>query len=513
MHFRHALPLSLLTLSIAACGGSSGTGESVLSFPGTGNNPVTNDPNADTTTDAAETGTDITTDTVTDTTTDTTNTLTETTTDTDTGTDSTDTDTTTGSTADDDDCSIAAQKRTVDFNMRDYYLFYDQVPVLDLDAYDSPEDLIVDLRVDPDRFTHIRDADTQAQQFDEGVAFAFGFSSDTDADGQRRISQVLVGSPMDLAGAQRGDILVAANDVPWEELTNESFLEIFGPRDDGTTVVNLTLRDGDAADRVISVSRAEFPLLAVQTSTILEHSDTGVRVGYVFFESFIEPAAAELDQVLQSFVDRGIDELVLDLRYNGGGRTSIAYKLASQIAGEAFVGQTLDQLQFNDKYADDNIVVPFLQQQVNLNLPRVIILASEFTASSSEIVINGLKPHIEVTVIGERTVGKPFQSSRRNFCGKSMNAIEIISVNAAGESVIDGVEADCHAADEFRTAFGDPGESLLSGALAFVHDGTCATAPVQTASRASKQDQLPQVDAFMRAPLGLSDYAAPSFKP
>jgi len=291
-----------------------------------------------------------------------------------------------------EDCSVAALNQWVDDNMRDYYLYYDQVPVLDLNAYDSPEELIVDLRVDPpDEFSNVRDADRQAQQFDEGVQFGFGFRSSSDSDGQPRLALVLRDSPMDLAGAERGDILVSANGIPWTDLTDEQFEDIFRDADE-TVAVEFVLRGGDGTDRTINVAPAEFPLFAVQFFTVQEVD--GVRIGYIFFLSFIEPARGELDEVMQDLASQDIDELVLDMRYNGGGRTSIAYKLASQIAGNNFAGQPLYQLLFNDKYADLNTEVPFFSELFTLDLPRVVVLAQRFTASSSEIVINGLRPHM-----------------------------------------------------------------------------------------------------------------------
>jgi len=167
--------------------------------------------------------------------------------------------------------------------------------------------------------------------------------------------------------------------------------------------------------------------------------------------------------------DAGITELVLDLRYNGGGLISVANRLASQIAGPSVAGETLVSYEFNDEYTDVNFDFDAVNASPSLDLDRVLVLTTGQTASSSELVING-----------ERTLGKPFISASRPFCGVSLNAMEAQGVNSNGVTVAGGIEADCFAADDVTRDYGSRSgslEGMLASSLDFLLNGTCDASP------------------------------------
>jgi len=407
-------------------------------------------------------------------------------------------------------CDTAGLNEWVDRGMRDFYLFYDEVPQLRLDEFDSPEALIQALRIDPpDRFSNVQDAEEQSAFFEEGTTFGFGFGFREDDAGQTRFSVIVAGSPMQEAGLQRGDILLAVNGIPIAEVDNDTFAQVFGIPPEPKTVV-FTVQNEAGAQEEFTVSNAEYRIQTVPFSRTFLID--GATYGYLPMSSFTETSRAELDFQIAALREQQISELVLDLRYNGGGRTSIAAKLASQIGGDAVQGQVFEFRRFNDRYSANDSRVDFPREDVELGLPRIVVLVSPNTASSSELVINGLAPHIDVTVIGNgTTAAKPFQTRGRDFCDKRMNALEVISTNSAGEDVRNGIPVDCFAEDDITRDFGDPDEGMLAAGLAFLSSGTCAAAPIEaTAAFATKARGGSNGNATMSdwpmKPMGLMDH-------
>lgn len=136
--------------------------------------------------------------------------------------------------------------------------------------------------------------------------------------------------------------------------------------------------------------------------------------------------------------DAGIDDLIVDFRYNPGDRTRVAEQFASQIVGSAFDGESFLSRVWNNKYTQFNQTSALEVTTPTLALPRVIVLMTESSASASKAMVNGLGPYINVVVIGGATTGKIFTSNARGYCGKSINAMRSIRTNSVGVSV-DGV--------------------------------------------------------------------------
>lgn len=382
------------------------------------------------------------------------------------------------------DCSVASQNRWVDREMRDYYLFYDRVPTLNLDDYSSPEALIRDLRVnDLDPFSGIRDAAQAVELIEEGGFFGMGFRWRRDANDDIRVLRVHEDSPMGRAGVRRSDIIESVNGVAWDDLDTETYNNFVGTRDNPlpTTWV---FRDSDTNEaRSVELTAAVYTVNTVLHSQIITHPQYDGGIGYLVFEQFLSPSEAELDRVLSDFQQRGINDLILDLRYNGGGLTRIARKLMSQIAGPGTDDQLLIEYQHNDKYTALNYERRFEPQSIQLDLKRLVVLTTGSTASASEIVINSLRPYIDVVIVGDTTAGKPYISIGREFCGKRINAMTAQGVNASGDNVFNGLSADCLGTDDLTRDFGvetgGPIEGMVKSGADYLVFGTCNT-PVLT---------------------------------
>lgn len=377
-------------------------------------------------------------------------------------------------------CALDEQLAWVDAGMRDYYLFYDQVPSPRLSDFDSEDQLIKALRVPPDSFSYVGDAATTAAYFEQGEDFGYGWRLDRLEDGALVVTLVEPRSPLASAGVQRGDIIRTIEGVDERTISsNARYDELLGTGDDVRTIV-LGVEDADGVRRDVSVTRGVYPVDAVLDVDVRQVA--GTSVGYLSFLTFTETSRAELDDAFAQLAAANVDELILDLRFNGGGRIDVANELASRVVGAAASQADFVRYRVNDKearlYAPGALEERFKSLSNALDLPRVYVLSSARTCSASEMVINGLSPLLDVVTIGDTTCGKPFGFTGNERCGKVMYAVEYEFVNDAGVGgYVDGLAPTCAVADDTRFALGNAQEPLLSAALQHIETATCPAPP------------------------------------
>ena len=271
-----------------------------------------------------------------------------------------------------------------------------------------------------------------------------------------------------------------------------------------------TVRDlGSDTTRTVTMESAEITADPVQHARVIE-TDQG-NVGYFLFLDHIATAERRLKESIEELAEEDIVDLVLDLRYNGGGYLVIANQLAYMVAGSAAAqGRTFSELKFNDKHTAFNpitgeILSPTLFQTTTvglsvssgqplptLDLDRVFVLTSPSTCSASEGVINGLRGiDIEVILIGGTTCGKPHGFYPADNCGTTYFTVQFESVNDKGfgdyaggftpqnAASPDGVALPgCSVPDDFDHGFGDVREARLGAALAYRTDNACPEATI-----------------------------------
>ncbi|MFN7571077.1 MAG: S41 family peptidase [Betaproteobacteria bacterium] len=330
-----------------------------------------------------------------------------------------------------------------------------------------------------------------AGEFDnaqQGVAVGHGIEWGIDNLGQIRVLYVEAGSPGAAAGVQRGDRLVSANGVTVTTVpvTSAVIAAIFPNQANQISALGFTSVGN--VTRVVNLTAQ-----AVQTSPVFlartVTSAAGKRVGYLVFNTFIVQSSIQpLLAAMRAFKAAGVSDLVLDLRYNGGGLIDLANVLSVAVAGTARTGdKTFVSYRFNELLPNYRFDEPFVGESdvpadAQLNLPRLIVLSSGATASASELVINSLRPYIPVAVIGDTTFGKPVGQFPMPSCGNYYVAVNFETVNANGQGgFFSGLSPTCTVGDDLNRALGDPAEAQLAAALHYADRGTCpATASAGT---------------------------------
>jgi len=325
----------------------------------------------------------------------------------------------------------------------------------------------------------------------------------------------------------RGTRLLSVDGIDIINSPNVSAIEnaLFPPQAGASH--SFTVMDaGTSTPRTVTLTAANISEAPVNRTEIIQ-TETG-RVGYMLFNTF-SPFEAEtsLNNAITQLAREEVDDLVLDLRYNGGGLVTIAAQLGYMIAGpQRTRGRTAALLQYNDAANGRDPItgaridpIPFIDQGVGfsvpantplatLNLPRVFILSTEATCSASELIINSLRGiGFEVILIGDTTCGKPYGFLPTDNCGRTYYTIQFRSLNDAGfGDYSDGFSpadsanpfsektAGCTVADDLSQPLGDPNEALLSAALRYRSTGSCP-APVSLNVASSSVSAAPSLSS------------------
>ena len=268
---------------------------------------------------------------------------------------------------------------------------------------------------------------------------------------------------------------------------------------------NFEVRDvGSTTNRTLVMTAGVVTSVPVQNVRTLPAPYSSV--GYLLFNDHIATAEGQLvaavNQLKAANNGSGITDLVLDMRYNGGGLLAIASELAYMVAGPATTsGKVFEKLSFNNKnpfgLTDADTATPFYstaqgfsvpagQALPQLGLARVFVLTGAGTCSASESVMNGLAgAGVRVIQIGATTCGKPYGFLPQDNCGTTYFAIQFKGVNHVGygdyaDGFVPGGSgnqfAGCLVADDFTQPLGDAGEARLATALQFRQTGTCTAA-------------------------------------
>jgi carboxyl-terminal processing protease len=386
-------------------------------------------------------------------------------------------------------CTTAGQNRYVNDVMRDIYYWNTELPTVNAASYGSPEALLEALRYRPldERFSYIGARATEEAFYSDSQFIGFGFANGYDGLGLR-VLQVFPDSPASEAGMQRGDRITSIEGQSVLALAASGALgTALGPSQEGFVMrFRFERSDGSAVDATMTKRAVTIPTV----SYLNVYEIDGRKVGYLFFRNFVTPSRDALDEAFNALRDVGATELVLDLRYNGGGLVSIAQHLASLIGGVRTDGQVFAEYFHNSRNTFRNEVLRFEGKANALPVQRVVVITTSASASASELVINALRPFVPVITVGETTYGKPVGQYGITFCEKVLYPVSFTLRNALGQGdYFGGIAADCQAADDPGRQLGDPQEASLAEALSVIRTGQC-TASASSAGPERRRETM-----------------------
>ena len=359
-------------------------------------------------------------------------------------------------------CSLQDQNQFIYDVLKDSYLWSDKVVDLNISLETNSSIFLDNFLYKDDRFSYLISLDTHNEQFESGTATNLGFLSalvqKEDKSYETVVGYVYANSPADRAGLRRSDIIQSRID------TNESSL--------------FRIKNSDGILRELNITDHEYSVINTTHHTIF--SQNNKKTGYFVFKSFVGPNLTEnLDSTFAYFKENGVSDLIIDLRYNGGGLLNIASYLGSLIGGDKVSGNVFQYNRYNQKYSHFDYATHFASTPTSaLTLDRIIFITSFNTASASESLINALKAtnnNIEVISIGTATYGKPYGMHTMPFCEKVLVPIQFSDENADGDGdFVDGLVPTCTQYEDFKNDFADSNETLLQEALYYIQNGKCS---------------------------------------
>jgi C-terminal peptidase prc len=368
-------------------------------------------------------------------------------------------------------CTTSAQVSFVRSTLRDWYYWYRELPDPATSSFSSPEAYLDAVRYRPldATYSYITSKASSEAFFSNSQFIGFGVSYRRTGETELRVTQAYPDSPAAEAGLERGDTLLTIGGKAVADLLRSGEINtIFGPEQVGFSV-ELSWRDKAGRQRSATMAKR---LVTIPT---VSQTATFGRVGYIHFRNFVQPSNAALDTAFSQLREAGVSDLVLDMRYNGGGLVAVAQHLAGLVAGPSLAGRTFVQFTHNDKQTSRNTDYKLESLPQALGLSRLVVITTRSSASASEAVINGLRPYMDVKVVGEATYGKPVGQYGFDFCEKVLYPVAFLVTNANGQAdYFNGIPADCAAADDVDQPLASEREASLAEALHVVRNGRCS---------------------------------------
>lgn len=407
-------------------------------------------------------------------------------------------------------CSLRERQDWASAQLREWYLFPETLPAaLDPAPYASVDAYIDALTATArsqrrDRyFTYLTSIAAENAFYASGQSAGFGFRLTTNAV-QRRVyvAEAFEGAPAFIAGIDRGAEIVAIGTTAANLRTVSDILasegsagvtNALGPNTAGTTRV---LRVTDAAGmRNVTAAKADYSLAPVSSRYGVKIiDDGGRRVGYLNLRTFISTADQGLRDAFAQFRAAGITQLVIDLRYNGGGLVNTAELFGDLLGANRSASDVFDYITFRPDKASESSTRNFRPQAQSIAPTKIAFIGTSSTASASELLINSFIPYLHgnVGLIGTNTFGKPVGQIAldKSECDDRLRVMAFAVQNSARSAAyFDGlaatVEASCQAADDIARPLGDPQEASTRAALDYLAGRSCTPISAVTASARS----------------------------
>ena len=412
-------------------------------------------------------------------------------------------------------CSLRERQDWAAATLREWYLFPETLPSTSSPASYSSIDDYIDALTSVARsqgrdryFTYRTSIREENAYYESGSSAGLGLRFATDSGATRLfVIEAFENGPALAAGIDRGAEIVSIGTSSSDLRTTASLfasggsdavMNALGPDTAGTTRL---LRISDAnGTRNVTVTKRAFDLLPVSTrygSRVID--DGGQRVGYLNLRTFILSADQPLRNAFASFKAQGVTNIIVDLRYNGGGLISTGKLLGDLLGANRATTDIFSRMTFRPEKSAENETDNFTPQTQSVAPAKIAFIASGGTASASELVINAFLPYMgaNVGLIGSNTYGKPVGQVAidRSACDDRLRVVAFATQNAAGNAdyyrgLASSMSATCQAYDDISYPLGDAREASVRQALDFIAGRSCtrigaATAALKTAPLAA----------------------------
>jgi len=397
-------------------------------------------------------------------------------------------------------------KKAIFDSMKEWYYWEAELPqTLDVSKFASNQAVLDELKFKPlDRWSYLTTKAEFDAAFTGQATGAHGFSFAFDQDEKLFVAFVYNEAPAGKDGWKRGWQIVEINNKPISDYKTStgSYSFNLGANQIGVTnTFKFRLPDGTETTRTIQKG-------AFQTNSVLYRNvyEVGAKkVGHWVYQSFRATAglsptrSQEVEDLFNYFIAEGINELIIDLRYNGGGSVAVTEQILNYIAPPSVNGRVMYTNKHNGNKFENNRSVNF-SKKGNLTLGRIIFITSRGSASASELLVNCLDPYMDMVLIGDNTYGKPvgsfpLSSFNRNLSGNNVELVPITFAIANSEGraeYFDGFPVNFTVGDDPARNWDDKEEKRLKAALEFIESGAVSARMKNT----SFKPKWEMIDAF-----------------
>lgn len=419
-------------------------------------------------------------------------------------------------------CSLASRQDWVSDQLNQWYLFPSLIdPNVNKTNYTDLQSYI-DALVAPARaqskdryFTYITSIAEEDALINSGQTAGFGFRLGYDTTSNRVfVIETFEGTPAYAANIVRGDELLSIGNQSVATLMAtggpQAVFDALGPADPGVSRT-LSIQHFNGAQAPVSLTKVTYDMNAVSTQGNHVINYGGTLVGYINLRTFISRAGEDqLRTRIQEFKSQGIDKVIIDLRYNGGGLIEASQVLGSLLAANQ-AGKPFAYMTFRPSQSSNDETLNFESEANAISAAKVAFIGTSGTASASELVMNALTPYLgrNVALVGGNTYGKPvgqvgidntacddrfriiaFETQNANHYGGYFNGLAVDTANDPNSFV--NTASTCRATDDIFHQLGDPNETSVAAALNWLSGGSCtAIAGAKTTTQALKPKYAP----------------------
>lgn len=415
-------------------------------------------------------------------------------------------------------CSLSARQDWVQAQMSEWYLFPETLPAtINAAAYSDVQSFIDALTATAraqrkDRyFTYLTSIAEETAYYNAGSNAGFGFR--LALSGNRLfLTEAFEGAPALNGGMDRGTEITAIG-ADAASLRNVSDILASG----GSAGLNAALAPGTRTFRfvtrgsgvtqTVTLTQADYTLTPVSSRYGAKVIDDGGRkVGYVNLRTFINTAETPLRNAFADFRAQGISEVIIDLRYNGGGLIAIADLVNNLLARDRTSSTVANYVTFRPSKGSQNETVLFTPQPQSIAPTRVAFIGTGGSASASELVMNTFIPYLgnRAALVGTNTYGKPVGQIAidRSACDDRLRVVAFALENANRQGAYyDGLApfmgATCQATDDIGRQLGDPAEASTRAALDFLAGRSCGAVIADGGTGAAAQSSRTQLQREM----------------